>query len=304
MRVASESRTFHAVRCAGSAAGRLAERVAAGRSGPSSAPRPAGHQPPARHAALQSGVERRAVQPRLPATGSPLSAPHRGPSPRSSPPPSVPFRERAEGCVPPNPDPDAARRSEAEGLHQPLLPRRRGRPPAPRSAPGRCRASFSRKSWSSWKMPAELESSMRTPHRLLLAGLEVHRLDGGGGDGVDARGARGERDARAALGHVERVGDAHDPRLQRQRLAAGAVRDDGVQHLASAGWWRWARRRAPPAAAAPCRCAMKSEKPSCSARWMDMPTSCSRAARHHHHLRVLHPQLVVLPPAPAPRRGR
>ena len=40
-----------------------------------------------------------------------------------------------------------------------------------------------------------------------------------------------ERDPRAALLHVERVGDAQDARLERQRLAVGAVADDPLQHL-------------------------------------------------------------------------
>ena len=40
-----------------------------------------------------------------------------------------------------------------------------------------------------------------------------------------------EGDPRAALGHVERVGDAHDSRFDRVRLAAAAVADDRVQRL-------------------------------------------------------------------------
>ena len=42
---------------------------------------------------------------------------------------------------------------------------------------------------------------------------------------------RSNGDARAALLHVERVGDAEDARLERQRLAVGAVADDPLQHL-------------------------------------------------------------------------
>ena len=37
--------------------------------------------------------------------------------------------------------------------------------------------------------------------------------------------------ARAAPLHVERVGDAHDPGLERERIAAAAVADDRVQRL-------------------------------------------------------------------------
>ena len=39
-------------------------------------------------------------------------------------------------------------------------------------------------------------------------------------------------DARAAVLHVERVGDAHDAGLERQRPPALAVADDRVQDLA------------------------------------------------------------------------
>ena len=42
---------------------------------------------------------------------------------------------------------------------------------------------------------------------------------------------RSNGDARAALLHVERVGDAQDARLERERLAVGAVADDPLQHL-------------------------------------------------------------------------
>ena len=48
---------------------------------------------------------------------------------------------------------------------------------------------------------------------------------------VDADVAALERDPRAALLHVERVGDAEDARLERQRLAVGAVADDPLEHL-------------------------------------------------------------------------
>ena len=40
-----------------------------------------------------------------------------------------------------------------------------------------------------------------------------------------------ERDPRAALRHVERVADAEDPGLERQRLAVGAMARDRLQHL-------------------------------------------------------------------------
>ena len=48
---------------------------------------------------------------------------------------------------------------------------------------------------------------------------------------MDADAAALERDARPALLHVERVGDAEDAGLERQRLAVGAVADDPLQHL-------------------------------------------------------------------------
>ena len=48
---------------------------------------------------------------------------------------------------------------------------------------------------------------------------------------VDRDAAALERDPRAALRHVERVGDAEDAGLERQRLAVGAVARDRLQHL-------------------------------------------------------------------------
>ena len=62
-------------------------------------------------------------------------------------------------------------------------------------------------------------------------GSIVTVVDGGGRDRVDVRAARLERDARAAAGHVERVGHAHDARLDRHRVAGAAVADHGVERL-------------------------------------------------------------------------
>ena len=56
-------------------------------------------------------------------------------------------------------------------------------------------------------------------------------VDGGGGDGVDVDGAGLEGDARAALGHVQGVGDLDDAGFDRQAGLLGAVGDDGVQRL-------------------------------------------------------------------------
>ena len=67
--------------------------------------------------------------------------------------------------------------------------------------------------------------------RLRLAVADRDVLDCGGRERVDPDVAALERDARAALLHVERVGDAEDPGLERQRLAVGAMADDPLQHL-------------------------------------------------------------------------
>ena len=69
------------------------------------------------------------------------------------------------------------------------------------------------------------------PHRALLAGLDPHLVDRGGGDRVDALVAGLDRDPGPALGHVERVGDADHAGLQRVGLAAAAVADDRVEDL-------------------------------------------------------------------------
>ena len=71
--------------------------------------------------------------------------------------------------------------------------------------------------------------SIRIGFVLAVADRDV--LDRGGGEGVDAEVAALERDARAALLHVERVGDAEDAGLERERLAVGAVADDPLQDL-------------------------------------------------------------------------
>ncbi len=68
-------------------------------------------------------------------------------------------------------------------------------------------------------------------HGALLARLDLHPVDGGGRQRVDVRPAVLERHPRAALGEVERVGHAHDPGLDGDRVAAAAVADDRVQRL-------------------------------------------------------------------------
>src|SRR3954454_2659510 len=69
-------------------------------------------------------------------------------------------------------------------------------------------------------------------HRALLAGDDPDLVDRGGGERVDV-GQAGLVDVpRTALLHVERVGHAHHAGLERERAAALAVADDGVQDLA------------------------------------------------------------------------
>ena len=77
----------------------------------------------------------------------------------------------------------------------------------------------------------------------LVAGLDADLVDRRGGEGVDPELAALDRDARAALRHVERVGDAHHARLDRVRLAAAAVADDRVQRSPRSRPCAPARRR-------------------------------------------------------------
>ena len=68
-------------------------------------------------------------------------------------------------------------------------------------------------------------------HGLVVARLDAHLVDRVGGDRVDVQPPGLELDARAALGHVERVGDAHDAALDGERPPARPVRDDRVHRL-------------------------------------------------------------------------
>ena len=91
--------------------------------------------------------------------------------------------------------------------------------------------SFSFSSPSTWKIPEEL--FMRISIMIGRSSPSVIDVfDRGGGERVDRDAAALERDARAALLHVERVGDAEDSGLERQRLAVLAVARDHLQHLA------------------------------------------------------------------------
>src|SRR3954447_22193380 len=63
------------------------------------------------------------------------------------------------------------------------------------------------------------------PDRALLALEDPDLVDRGRRERVDVRQLRLEGDARAAVLHVERVGDADDPGLERERRAAAAVAD-------------------------------------------------------------------------------
>ena len=70
-------------------------------------------------------------------------------------------------------------------------------------------------------MPDELFIVISIWIGFVLAVGDRDVLDRGGRERVDADVAALERDPRAALLHVERVGDAQDARLERQRLAVG-----------------------------------------------------------------------------------
>src|SRR5690606_20694051 len=78
------------------------------------------------------------------------------------------------------------------------------------------------------EQPGRVRERDGDPDRLALAGLEPHGVDRLGGHRVDRERAGRERDARAPRGDVERIRDADHARLEGERLAAGAVRDDGV----------------------------------------------------------------------------
>ena len=69
------------------------------------------------------------------------------------------------------------------------------------------------------------------PHGAVAAGRDLDLLDRVGRQRVDVLVAGLERDPRAPAGHVERVGDAHDPGLDRERRAVAPVADDRVQRL-------------------------------------------------------------------------
>ena len=87
------------------------------------------------------------------------------------------------------------------------------------------------------QQPVDLEEAGRVVHHdldahgLRLAVADHDLLDRRRRERVHRDLAALERDARAALRHVERVGDAEDARLERERLAVGAVARDRLQHL-------------------------------------------------------------------------
>jgi hypothetical protein len=70
---------------------------------------------------------------------------------------------------------------------------------------------------STWKMPRAVGHLDLDAHGLVVAGLDAHLVDGVGGDRVDVQAPGLELHARAALGHVERVGDADDAALDGER---------------------------------------------------------------------------------------
>src|SRR3954453_2182004 len=69
------------------------------------------------------------------------------------------------------------------------------------------------------------------PDRPRLALHDADLVDRGGRQRVDVGEVRLQRRARAAVLHVERVGHAHDARLERERAPGAAVADDRVQDL-------------------------------------------------------------------------
>ena len=136
-------------------------------------------------------------------------------------------------------------RSAGAGAHLPRdIPARcdrraaaasRARPrcwPRPRCAPpARSRGACCPSSESTWKTPAELFISTSIADRPRLALDDADLVDRRRRQRVDVRQVGLQRRARAAVLHVERVGHAHDARLERQRPAAAAVADDRVQDL-------------------------------------------------------------------------
>ena len=80
-------------------------------------------------------------------------------------------------------------------------------------------------------MPAELFISISTLTGRSSPGLDADLVDGCRRERVDPVLAAFDRNAGAALGHVEGVGDPDDAGLDRVGLAAPAVADDRVQDL-------------------------------------------------------------------------
>ena len=80
-------------------------------------------------------------------------------------------------------------------------------------------------------MPAELFISISIRTGRSLAGRDLDLVDRRRGERVDPHLAGLDREPRAPVGHVERVGDPDDAGLDRVGLAAAAVADDRVQRL-------------------------------------------------------------------------
>ena len=164
--------------------------------------------------------------------------------------------------------------------------------PPPRGAP-RCpsRAAW----WPAARPPGRARPSCSWRSRSarpLLAGLDRDRVDGRGRERVDVRPARLEGDARAARRHVERVGHAHDAGLDRDRVAAAAVADHGVQRLGDHD--RQLGLVVDPLEQQGIRSeARKRLYSSWSVRWIDMPVSWNRQAGGDHHLGVARAHAVA-----------
>ena len=84
---------------------------------------------------------------------------------------------------------------------------------------------------STWKMPAELFILISTLTASSSPASIDDLVDRRRRERVDPDSPGVDRHARAALGHVERVGDAHHAGLERVGLAAAPVADDRVQGL-------------------------------------------------------------------------